>query len=185
MIDLTKKILPCAIEVHGKTYAIYTDFQYFVNFSKMITENHSVLDYDFLYKDKKPLDRMAGFHALADFTFQKSEFPKDSGEPCDEIILSYEKDADYIYSAFYHYYKIDLLDETLSLHWYKFLALLNGLKETKLNDIMGFRSYKPKATDGKEYKNQMNRLKELWRIEPPLTDEEQSALDKFEKLNGN
>lgn len=182
MIDISKKILPCSVEVHGKIYSIQTDFQYYIIFSRMMKENHQLKDFDFLYTEKIPQDRQQGLNELIKFAFPKRELPKDSGEETDDIILDYEKDADYIYSAFFHYYNIDLLAEKLSLHWYKFSSLLNGLKETKLNDIMGFRSYKPRQTDGKEYKAQMLKLKEMWRIEEPLTEEEQKELEKFERL---
>lgn len=182
MIDLSKKGLPCSVEVHGKIYPIHTDFQYYIVFSRMTREKHSLEDFDFLYTEKIPADRQQGLNALMEFAFPKRELPKDMGDETDEIILDYEKDADFIYSAFFHYYGIDLMADGLSLHWYKFSSLLNGLKETKLNDIMGFRSYKPRQTDGREYKMQMLRLKEIWRIEPPLTEEEQKAIDKFERL---
>jgi len=182
MIDLSKKVLPCSVEVHGKTFPIKTDFQYFIIFSRMVKEKHELKDFDFLYKEKIPADRQRGLKELIKFAFPKRELPKDSGEETDGIILDYEKDADYIYSAFFHYYDIDLMEERLSLHWYKFSSLLNGLKETKLTDIMSFRSYKPRQSESKEYKTQMLKLKEMWRIEEPLTEDEQKELEKFERL---
>mgnify|MGYP004576536869 FL=1 len=183
MIDLSKKGLPCSVEVHGKIYPIHTDFQYYIIFSRMVKENHKLGDFDFFYTEEIPADRQQGLNELLKFAFPKRELPKDLGDDTGDIILDYEKDADFIYSAFYHYYNIDLMAENFSLHWYKFSSLLNGLKETKLNDIMGFRSYKPRQTDGKEYKSQMLKLKEMWRIETPLTEDEQKELEKFERLN--
>ena len=183
MIDLSKKGLPCSIEVHGKIYPIKTDFQYYIILSRMTKENHQLKDFDFFYLEDIPADRQQGINRLFEFAFPKPELPKDTGEEPDGIILDYEKDADFIYSAFFHYYNIDLMEEKLSLHWYKFSSLLNGLKETKLNDIMGFRSYKPRKNDGNEYKTQMLKLKEMWKIEEPLTEEEQKELEKFEQLS--
>lgn len=183
MLDLSKKILPRGIEVNGRIYPVRTDFQYYIIFSRMVKENRRLEDYDFLYTESVPADREKGFRELVKFAFPKRELPKDTGEEPDGTILDYDADADFIYSAFFHYYKIDLLDEKLSLHWHKFTALLNGLKETKLNDIMGFRSYKPRQSDGKEYKAQMLKLKEMWRIEEPLSEEEEAELEKFERLN--
>lgn len=184
MINLSKKNLPCAVEVHGRFYPVHTDFQYFVTFARMAKEKHSADDYDFIYDGLIPSDKLEGFHALAKFAFPKKELPKDLGNTADEIVLDYEKDADLIYSAFYHYYNIDLMDSSLHLHWYKFIALLDGIKETRMNDVMGYRMYTPSQNDGKEYKAQMLRLKEMWRIEEPLTEEEQAEVDKFEKLAG-
>ncbi len=184
MIDLSKKGLPCSVEVHGSVYPIRTDFQYYIIFSRMAKERHSLGDFDFFYTEKVPADRQKGLDALLRFAFPKRELPKDTGNDTGETVLDYEKDADFIYSAFYHYYGIDLMAENLSLHWYKFSSLLNGLKETKLNDIMGFRSYRPRQTDGREYKSQMLKLKEMWRIEEPLSEDEQKELAKFNRLSG-
>ncbi len=150
----------------------------------MVKKNHNAEDYNFFYDGLIPSDKIAGFHALASFAFPEKELPKNLGKSTDEIILDYEKDADLIYAAFYHYYNIDLMDSSLHLHWYKFCALLDGLKDTRLNEVMGYRFYEPKQSDGKEYKEQMLRLKEMWRIEKPLTEEEQSEINKFEKLAG-
>lgn len=47
---------------------------------------------------------------------------------------------------------------------------------------MSFRSYKPRQSESKEYKTQMLKLKEMWRIEEPLTEDEQKELEKFERL---
>lgn len=182
MIDLSKKVLPQSVEINGRTYLIHTDFQYFISFVKMAREKHAPEEYNFMYDGLIPHDKVAGFHALVAFAFPKRELPHDTGEVSTEILLDYEKDANLIYSAFYHYYNIDLLDANLHLHWYKFSALLDGLKETKLNDVMGFRSYTPKSTDGKEYKAQMLKLREMWHIEAPLTEEEKEEVAKFEKL---
>ena len=72
MIDITKKIFPESVEVKGKIYSIHTDFQYFIRFSKMMSEKHKLEDFDFLYKSKIPYDRQAGLNALIAFAFPKS-----------------------------------------------------------------------------------------------------------------
>lgn len=182
MFDLSKKTLPNTVEVCGKVYLINTDFQFFIIFSRMLKEKHSLEDYDFMYAGKVPHNRQSGLNALIEFAFPKRELPhEDEVSPGSTILLDYEKDSPYIYAAFRHYYNIDLLDGQ-SLHWYKFSALLDGLKDTKLNDIIQIRSYKPGKNDSAEYKTSMNRLKRMWYIEPPLTEEEQKQLEEFEML---
>lgn len=183
MIDLEKMTLPNSIVVLGKDFEIQTDFQYFIIFSRMIKEKHSVDDFDFFYKDEIPLNKKHGFLELYKFAYPKKELPRVLDDDIsNEILLDYETDADLIYSAFFHYYNIDLFQKDLHLHWYKFQSLLSAIKDTKLNDIMDIRGYKPSKNDSPQYKSQMNKLKEMWKIETPLTDEEKQEIEKFEKL---
>lgn len=179
-MDLGKITLPEAVEVSGKSFQIHTDFQFFISFSRMIKEKHLLSDYDFMYKNKIPYNKQRGLDALIAFAWPHKELPRQTYGQNDEIIIDYDIDADLIYSAFYAQYGIDLFKEDLHLHWHKFQSLLNGLKDTKLNDIMMFRSYIAKSTDGQEYKKAMLHLKEIWRIEPELTEEEKEVIAKFD-----
>ncbi len=87
-----------------------------------------------------------------------------------------------IFAAFMEQYKIDLLSESLNLHWYKFRALLEGLHDTPLNEVMKIRSWQPKANDTPEYKAQMQKLYNAWKIVPPLTSEETAKIAEFDAL---
>ena len=181
MIDLSKKIdLPDSITVSGKSFRINTDYQFFVLFSSMCKHAHKYDEYNFLYRGAIPEDKEAGFNGLLKFAKPARELPRDIGDEPDEILLDYEKDADLIYAAFWQQYGIDLKGKNLHLHWYKFLALLYGLKDTKLNKIMEFRSYVPAETDGKEYKKFMLQQKAMWHIEKELSDEEKAAIAAFD-----
>lgn len=180
MIDLTKGILPSSIQVDGKYYAIKTDFHYWINFVlKLKEENHLQTDFDFLYlnQDEIPENRNAGFDQLFNFAFPKSELPRPSGRKSDVIPYDWELDADLIYAAFWQMYNIDLCDEKLNLHWYKFMALFNSLKGTKFDDVIGYRYYNPskKPNPEKEY----SALKRQWEIKHRLTAKEQKTLDNF------
>lgn len=183
MIDLTKMTLPSSIIVLGKDFEIHTDFQYFIIFSRMLKENPKLDDFDFFYKNEIPFNKEQGFLELYKFAYPKKEVPRIfDDEQNDNILLDYEIDADLIYSAFFHYYNLDLFQDNLHLHWYKFQSLLSGIKDTKLNDIMDIRNYKPNKNDSPQYRSQMNKLKEMWKIEEPLTESEKQELEKFEKL---
>ena len=86
---------------------------------------------------------------------------------------------DLIYSAFLGQYGIDLLD-VKELHWHKFLALIYGVNNsTKLLEVMQVRAYR-KNTD-KDY-DAYEELKQVWRIEPQISEAEQMELDKFNDL---
>lgn len=70
-----------------------------------------------------------------------------------EEIASYSltQDADYIYASFLQDYNIDLLDSRGKMHWYKFRALLESLRDdTTIKTIIGIRQ--AELPSGKEQK---------------------------------
>ena len=71
-------------------------------------------------------------------------------------------------------YGIDLLET--SLHWYKFLALLQGLHDTELNRIINARLYKPSGRNTEIDKLELKQY-EAWRL--PQPEEPDEALDEF------
>ena len=69
------------------------------------------------------------------------------------------------------------------MHWHKFSALLSGIPQgTMLMDIIGYRSYKGNGKDP-EYKKYM-RLKGLWALPQPVSEEEKEAMEEFNRLFG-
>ena len=179
MIDLTKHVLPDAVMVSGEAYRIQTDFTYWVNFSKLIQDKTRPLTaFDIFYIDEKPEDRGAGFQELINFFINKRELPRnlEEGKP-HEKQMDFAIDADLIYSAFWQQYKIDLIET--KLHWYKFQALLFGLKDTKFTDVLNYRGYDP--NDKRDYKKFMQQMHDMWSIDT-TTDEEKAILEKFNKL---
>lgn len=197
MIDLLKKVLPDTVEVEGETFKLQTDFQYWLRFGLMLRnkELKFVDDANFLYKGKLihsypnpltfipgelPSDKEKGIQALIDFYQPKKEIPRATKNQSSQILVDFEIDADIIYASFYEQYRIDLLDPGLHLHWYKFNALFDSLHDTKINEIMSYRAYD--ATSHYDYNKQMQDLQQAWEIIPPLTEEEQRALDEFDSL---
>lgn len=180
MLDLTKHVLPDAVEVDGKTYRIHTDFTYWINFASQINDkSKTVQDFDFIYIDEKPENRLAGFRELFNFYLDKHELPRaaDDSQP-DGKAMDYALDADLIYAAFMQQYNIDLLETPL--HWWKFQALFFCLKDTKFNEVLSFRAHNP--NDKSTYKDYMRKMHEAWRIDEPATDEEKAILDHFNSL---
>lgn len=181
MIDLTKTRLPSAIDVGGSLYYLHTDFQYWINFAIQIENKKTVnvLDFDFLYSAEKPTDRISAYKELLKFAFPKKELPHPV-RSSNVRMLDYVLDADLIYSAFKQQYNIDLLDENLHLHWYKFQALLSGLRETKLTDVMGYRGYD--ENDKSDFKKNMIEQRKAWELPAIIDEQTQSDLDAFNAL---
>lgn len=175
MIDLTKKALPNTVEVGGKAYSIYTDFRIWLRFEIEVGKLKSgeTMDISYLFKNEKPI--YCNLRELFVFSRPKEELPRKIKDS-DVVVLDYELDADYIYSAFMSQYGIDLL-EIEELHWHKFLALFKGLKDDEMIcKIMSYRCYE--KSDGKQ--DVYEELRRSWEIER-ISEEEQEELDKFSK----
>ncbi len=181
MLDLSKAVLPEAVKIGNEYHKVQTDFRYGLIFSRMIQkEKHNAEDFAFFFPAGMPLDTENALLALSLFYFPQQDLPRRTINESSEILTDYEADADLIYSAFYEQYKIDLIES--KMHWYKFRALFLGLRETKLNEIMQFRAYKPESSDPPKYKAHMLDLKQAWKIETPMTEEEREALEYFNSL---
>lgn len=182
MIDLKKVKLPDTIEVDGSFFDVHTDFQFWITFGFMLQNKALVTDFDFIYSGRKPSlkDKLPAFEELIKFYAPERELPKNIGADSGIRCLDYELDSDLIYSAFYENYKIDLLDENLHLHWYKFLALLAGIHDTKLSEVIGYRAYNPNKKS--DYKKDMLQLQRAWALPIIMSEEEKEALNKFDEL---
>ena len=159
MIDLKKAKLPQAIDVGGSLYRIHTDYRYFLRLREHLAEN-----------------RLAGVKALIAFMTPPQELPRRTSDDNGEIVLDFAIDADYIYAAFMEQYGIDLL--TARLHWYSFNALLHGLHDTELNNIINARLYKPSGRND-EYEKTKQKQYEAWRLPQPADNEPDKALEDF------
>ena len=182
MLDLSKKVLPDSIEVGGKDYKIKTDFRLWLSFDRLLKKEPRLSDFDYLYEFDGltpicPEDRQAGLDALLKFYNPPSPLPRSDGQK-GEPVFDFFQDADLIFAAFLERYGIRLTQA--DLHWHEFLALFRGLKDTKLNDVMGWRSFEPDGSKGMEKWNErMNELKRAWALETEITEADKKALDAF------
>lgn len=178
MINLSKRVLPSAIKVDGVFYPIKTDFHDVLLFFERIEAGAtSYTAFDFMYLEEKPADRKAGFEAMLSFFNAQNTLPRTMGATGGARLLDYKEDADLIYSAFLEQYHINLL--TAFLHWYEFKALLAGLHDTKLNEVINYRAYD--ETDKRKSEQIRRELKAAWSLESKLTAAEKEALEKFDK----
>ena len=188
MIDLSKVKLPDCIEAAGSFFTIKTDFRSWLNFSRIVNTKGAVVDdVDYIYTDTIPPaeNKKEAFEKLLEFFQPKTPLPRPIGESSGVKILDYEIDADLIYAAFYEQYGIDLLEtdkhgHAVQIHWHRFLALLSGLHNTKLNEVMSWRSW---TGDTKtEYGKQMQKLRNAWELPEEKDEKVQEDLEKFNLL---
>lgn len=188
MIDLKKTMLPQTIAVGGsffkKNYKIHTDFKFFLRFRELLKDKDAPINaFDFMYISKIPNNRIEGKNAICQFMCPPHTLPRRNGNESSETVLDYEEDADLLYSAFMQQYGINLI--TASLHWYEFIALIQGLKDTRLNEIIEYRLWKNDGGKNDKYTKQMQKLHDSWRLPQPADNEPDEDLDEFmERLNG-
>lgn len=130
-----------------------------------------------MYVADRPTDRAAGVLELARFANPPRELPRRTTDDANgEIVIDYDTDAELIYAAFMDCYGVDLYAE--QLHWWKFLALLHGVHDCKLTDVIGYRLYTP---DGKndDYSKKLQKLREAWRLPQPADNEPDEDFNAF------
>lgn len=171
-MDLTKSFLPDTVKVSGKYYKIHTGHSYWFRFAKILEQDVKLLsEFAHLYDGDIPEDQQAGVDALYDFYYEKKELPRISGDDGGERVLDYDVDSDLIYSAILQCYGIDLYAK--QIHWHKVRAMIAGITNTRLNDIMGYRCAKP----GRD--KEITRMKQIWALPEKMTEEDKAALERF------
>lgn len=83
----------------------------------------------------------------------------------EDQVFSLKHDGEYIFASFMQAYNIDLIDVQKTLHWKKFNALLSGLpKDTKMMEVIGYRTWRPQKGDSTRYKEQMRKLQKEYAL---------------------
>lgn len=182
MLDLTQS-LPDGIVVNGKVYKIKTWFKHWIRFIELSnTGDAGIESFDWIYDGPIPDDRVAGYTAMMEFLKPPHPLPRESGEGNGEKVMDYMIDGGLIYSAFLEQYGLDLVDGMDScgnkLHWHKFLALVEGLHGTHLNDVMEARSWDP--SDRSTYEESRRKSKSAWELPQTITPDEEAAIAKFD-----
>jgi len=182
MIDLTKASAPDYITVGGRTYKIKTWFKYWLRFLQICNNRKEVRDFDFLFLDEIPENKAEAFKSLAEFANPKSVLPRGTGSGSSAKVLDYTIDSNLIYSAFVQQYGIDLVTgngiDGKPLHWHKFLALMEGIHDTKLSDVMDIRSYD--ETDKTTFEQSRKNARDAWSLDG-IAEEDSEVLEEFNK----
>ena len=170
--------LPYFVKIKNKKYAVKTDFRIFAEYEeemqdrseenrkKAIAKVLSRFYPAFLEIVEKNLleeaiNQFIWFYECGRKNYHKVKSGKGTKR---EEIYSFNYDDEYIYSAFYEKYRIDLSKSYV--HWWKFQALLKGLGECEFTKIKGYRAYNGKDKD-------MLEIKEYWTLPLPNWEEEE------------
>lgn len=175
-----------SIEIGGREYRLDLSFDTVLAFFAMLEDdNVSKFDkmvtafYNFVpdYPDKAQPEVMV--ETVAGIVeYLKSGDKQNGGEyeedPEEEEEDTYEgdsqyyclnEDAQYIYASFLQDYGIDLFEQHGKLHWSRFKALLNSLRDdTKFSEIVGIRAAELPSGKGEQVEEERKRLRKLKRI---------------------
>lgn len=176
-------IVPDKVEVGGKMYKINSDFRTSILFELLMfddsvdDESKYIQALELYYPILPPESNLeeAIYKILWFYGGGKEDDRKESSEKNTtkvEQVYSYEYDDTYIYSSFLSQYQIDLQDVE-HLHWWKFKAMFESLKEdTKICEIMKYRSIDLSKIHDKEEKAFYKKMKNLYEL-PKYIDKEQ------------
>lgn len=189
MSIITQK-LPKTVNIGGKEYPIKTDFRDWIQFENILSdpkesEQEKIKCLLLLYSTLPPkfIDAWKSvmwFYSGAEHA-RENENTADQKQKSRSRIYHYEYDADYIYSAFWAQYGIDL--QCANLHWWQFKALFKGLDETNMIvKIMGYRSMDLSQIKDKEQKRFYRKMKRLYRL-PDMRTEQQREQDMVNSLS--
>lgn len=192
-MNILVDLLPIVVEINNEKYDINSDFRTSILFELLmrddsIGEEDKILMALQLYYPVIPTDINLAIEKMLWFYMCGKDMKKSKGNGKGKNatqIYSFEHDDDYIYAAFMDQYNIDLQDIGY-LHWWKFKAMFNGLKEdNKIVKIMEYRSMDLSKIKDKEQKAYYKQMQELYKI--PISKDEENKLKEIEEalLNGN
>ena len=170
--------LPYFVKIKNKKYAIKTDFRIFAEYEEEMQDRNEenrkkaiakvlsrfypafleIVENNLL---EEAVNQFMWFYECGRKNYHKVKSGKGTKR---EEIYSFNYDDEYIYSAFYEKYRIDLSRNYV--HWWKFQALLKGLGECEFTKIKGYRAYTGKDKD-------MLEIKEYWTLPQPNWEEEE------------
>ena len=161
--------LPYFVKIKNKKYAIRTDYRIFAKYEEEMQDRNEenrkkaiakvlrrfypafleIIKNNLL---EEAIDKFIWFYECGRKNYHKVKSGKGTKR---EEKYSFNYDDEYIYSAFYEKYRIDLSKSYV--HWWKFQALLKGLGECEFTKIKGYRCY-----NGKD--KEMLEIKEYWAL---------------------
>ena len=163
MIDLRFPTLPSSIEVDGELFRLKTSFRVWLEFGRILEEEH--VAWLGIFEKEIP----EGDWAEAAMEFFESPTVTPRGSNSGARVVDFIADGDYIVGSFQSAYGIDLTSQ--DMHWHRFLALFRSLPEsTKMVEVMGYRSYS-RANAKKKAEVLYEDAKQQWAL-PPKQDKQ-------------
>ena len=178
MMNLITGLPNAILSANGEPIFLNTDYRIWIRFWKDIQKDDEDRDISYLFKDKPPMIDNYILEQLMQFLYNPSSTPK-SDNTESEKVLDYVEDGEYIYSALYATYGIDIVD--MEMHWHKFLALCNNVigESTLWGLAKAVRGYHKPPRNYNEHRR-YTQLKDAWSFPIELTAEEKRLKQEFD-----
>lgn len=164
---------PEAVTVDGRAYPVRTGFRIGMLFEMLAWDAglsardkvcHALRLY---YVDGVPLDMAAAYRAVVWFFAGGRDLDADAGDEGGQAgrrLYDYEVDAALLYAAFWDQYGLDL--QEADLHWWKFRALMAGLRpEHAFSRRVAVRGVNLAQVEDRQERARLARLKARYRLD--------------------
>ena len=169
---------PETMNLSEKSYKINTDFRVWIKFELLLSNG---IDDNTILRDVQTaifcddIPQMDNACVDAILWFYRCGKPPErhlTNSTGGKDIISYDYDDGYIYAAFLEQYGVDLNDISY-LHWWKFRAMLQSLKDDCLIvKIMGYRSIKITSKMDTAQREYYQKLKRIYALPIPKTEQD-------------
>ena len=178
MIDLINGLPNAITGDNGEPIFLNTDYRLWIRFNDDIEHDEKERDISYLFRDKAPIITQNIWEQLKMFLYNPSATPNNDGSKSDKI-FDYILDGDYIFSALYSTYGIDILE--MEMHWHKFQALCNNIigEKTLWGYAKSVRGYQ-KPNKKENIDDQYMKAKSAWSFKHELSEEEKRIVQEFE-----
>ncbi len=179
---------PESVSLCGRSYPIKTDFKVWLKFHEIMKDKSKSPAEKFTdavlccfdpCKCKNLPDSYEGTLSVLFSFFAGTQKGKGEAKPAEKV-FDFTEDADYIFTSFFQEYGIDLSES--SMHWYKFLALLDGLSEnSRLKKAVLWRSINLAEIEDTKRRNFCRKMKEFYRLESRTALGEKNIAEELAK----
>ena len=179
-------------KVGDKLYKINTDFKVALKCEQValddkIDDTERALAIIYLLYGNDGIDNPSDYEELLKKATTYLACGKEQARDREEPDMDFEQDKAYIKASFYTDYNIPDIYKT-NMHWYDFIALMNGLKEDcVLNRVREIRNYDTSQIKDPKTLTQIRKQKEavaLKKDEPQMTEEQQRSYERFMEQMG-
>ena len=196
-MNLLIDYLPSSVVIGGADFKIRSDFRTSILFEQLMFDStiedkeKIALALELYYPDElehinnanvdEAVEKMLWFFAGGK---EKEGSTKKTSSNIKRV-YDYEYDDDYIFAAFMSQYNIDL-NRIKYLHWWKFKALFNCLKEdNEIVKIMQYRGVNLSKIKDKEERKRYAKLKEIYKLPVQVNKDEKERLEAIKEALAN
>ncbi len=150
---------PNGLLIHQEIYPISTDFSTAIAYTRLISQEKLTEEtfYALWFPEKRPRDLDKALEAIGYFYRMGRPPGEESGPVPYDLLL----DSGPIYAAFYQAYRLDL--SLTSLHWWRFLALLEGLISHSFSQRVACRTASLEGLDAAQ-RGELLRLRRMYAL---------------------